>query len=237
MMDMLLSYRKFLLTMVLLLFVGCATIPKEVVELSYRTGEDMAALHESYSMLIQNYYEKMRDERIDYLDNVWYPKFQQNWMKKGNLIGIAKGEVIWSVEENRLIPTPPNADSKETLSTLSDWVNYALYAYEVKEESLLKPLEEAEEKIQMEVNRAFEQVMRANATVTAHLNSIRKVKQVQDQALEVMNIRDIRNNINDALIQASDTAASELERVRELDAGVDDLTKQVETLTEPKTNK
>lgn len=207
--------------------IGCASVPKEVVELSYWTGEDLASLYESYDKLIHEFYNKMRDERVAYLDDTWYPRFLQNWIENGELVAIAKGEKIWSDEEERLITTPPGTDPQETLRTLGDWVNFALYAYEDKEVTLLASLNEGEAALRQEVEKAFRQIMRANATITAHLNSIRKVQQVQDEALEALHIKDIRDRINDILVKASDEAARGLEEIRQLDEKKDDLTEQI----------
>lgn len=121
--DILHLRRRFLLAGLLLGIIGCASVPKEVVELSYRTGEDLAALYESYDKLIHEYYDKMRDQRVAYLDDTWYPRFLQNWMEGGELVAIAKGEKIWSDKDSTLIETPPGTDPQETLLTLHNWVD------------------------------------------------------------------------------------------------------------------
>ncbi len=226
------SNRRLFLIFLLIGIVGCASVPKEVVELSYRTGEDLTALHESYDKLIQMYFEKMRAERTAYLNDTWYPRFLENWMEHGQLVSVAKGEVIWSDEQEKLITTPPNTDPKEAFRTLQDWVNYALYAYDVKEEALLKLLNEEELALRQDVQMAFLRIIRANAVITAHLNSIRKVKEVQDEALEALYIKDLRGRINNTLINISDKAAKELNKIRRIDESVDDLDKQIKSLIE-----
>ncbi len=222
--------RLLLLISLLLGIIGCASVPKEVVELSYRTGEDIAALYQSYDKLIHEFYEKMRAERIAYLTDTWYPRFLLNWMEKGELVAIAKGEKIWSEEQEKLIPKPPDADPQETVQTLQDWVDYALYAYEVKEDVLLKPLNDGEMALRQEVESAFHQVIRANAVITAHLNSLRKVKEVQDQALEALRIKNLRDRINKFLFEASEKAAEGLQEIQKKDKELDDLTKQIDSL-------
>ena len=226
------SSRRFFLIFLLTGIVGCASVPKEVVELSYRTGEDLTALHESYDKLITMFFEKMRAERTAYLNDTWYPRFLENWMERGQLVSIAKGEVIWSDEQGDLIPTPPNIDPKEAFRTLRDWVDYALYAYDVKEEALLKPLNEEELALRRDVQMAFLRIMRANAVITAHLNSIRKVKEVQNEALEALYIKDLRSRINNTLINISDKAAKELKKIQRIDKSVDNLDEQIKSLIE-----
>ncbi len=233
--------RKFcyIVAILFLVIYGCATVPKEVVELSYRTGEDIAALYESYDKLIHDYFEIMQDERTAYLNDIWFPKFLKNWMKGGELVAVARGEKIWSEEKEELIQPSSsmssNDKSRETLNTIRDWVDYALYAYEVKEEMLLKPLEDDEKALRNDVKEAFQRVIRANATITAHLNSIRKVHEVQDEALEALNLKGLRDNINDVLIKASEKAASGLDEVQKADGKIDNFYEQIKSLTEEKT--
>jgi hypothetical protein len=221
----------FSLVLAFIGFASCSSVPKEVVELSYVMGNDLQAMNESYDKLIHQFYEDVRAERRTYLDATWYPRFLENWRDDGELMGIAKGERIWSEKDEALIDAPPGTDPVESLKTLNDWVSYALYAYEVKEKDLIKPLDEEEEKLREQVDKAFMNVMRANATITAHLNSLREVQEVQDEILEALDIKDLRNQINDMLVGASKRAADALEKIRSADAKVDNLTDQIESLT------
>ena len=54
-----------------------SALPKEIVELSYRTGEDLVALHQSYRTLIQQRFDDFRAERMNYLNNEWRPEFKK----------------------------------------------------------------------------------------------------------------------------------------------------------------
>jgi hypothetical protein len=199
------------------MLIGCATVPKDVVRLSDQVGKDLSALYVSYDLLIHEFYNQLRSERVAYLDEIWYPRFIQNWMEAGEVQAIAAGVKVWSDEEERLVPVSAETSSDETIRTMRDWLDYALYAYEVKKDSLLVPLNREEEALRRDVNHAFRQVMRANATVTAHLNSIRKVKSVQGEALTALNIKELRDRIISSLANASERAEEALKRIREKD--------------------
>ena len=217
------NFRIFVSMVLIGIVHGCGTVPKEVVELSYVTGNDIQSVYVSYDTLIHQFYENMRSQRRAYLDDVWYPRFLENWRDDGELIAIAKGEKIWSDKENKLIPTPVDSDSVEQLNTLNDWVSYALYAYEVKEGSLLGPLNTEEETLRHQVKESFDTLIKANAIVTAHLNSLRKVQEVQDEALEALDLKSFRDHINDSLIHASEKADKALEKVKEADSKIENL--------------
>ena len=58
---------------------ACATVPQEAVELSYLIGRDMAALQQSYDLLLEQRFEDYRAQRTDYLENIWAPAFIAEW--------------------------------------------------------------------------------------------------------------------------------------------------------------
>lgn len=123
--------------------------------------------------------------------------------------------------------TPPGADPQENLETLGDWVQFALYAYTHKESLLVAPLDAAEDSLRADVAESFARLAAANAAITAHLNSLREVQEVQDGMLKALDIADLRDRINARLATASKDAAAALAKIRELDRKVPDLTSQI----------
>lgn len=213
--------------LLILLTAGCGSVPKEVVELSYVMGEDLQSINQSYDNLIHQFYNNLRDQRRAYIDDVWYPRFVENWRKDGELVAIAKEERIWSESEDKLVVVPAGSAPKESLAALNDWLDYALYAYEKKSEALLSPLDQEEETLRTEVRVAFARMTQANATITAHLNSLREIKEVEDQALKALNLKDLRDQINDQLVNASKKAKDGLDKIKEVDQKVDKFGKKL----------
>jgi hypothetical protein len=213
--------------LLILLTAGCGSVPKEVVELSYVMGEDLQSINQSYDNLIHQFYNNLRDQRRAYIDDVWYPRFVENWRKDGELVAIAKEERIWSESDDKLVVVPAGSAPKESLAALNDWLDYALYAYEKKSEALLSPLDQEEETLRTEVRVAFARMTQANATITAHLNSLREIKEVEDQALKALNLKDLRDKINDQLVNASKKAKDGLDKIKEVDQKVDKFGKKL----------
>lgn len=199
------------------LLSSCASVPKEVVELSYITGKDIQSIQSSYTTMITQFYDGLRDQRRDYLDNKWFPRFLHNWRDDGRLIDVVKGNVIYSEERNDFIPTPPGTSEQQKFQNLSDWVNEAIFAYERKEQELFSPLNEEEAQLLVQVNESFERLIRANATVTAHLNSLNQLQQAQDEAFAALGIENIRNEITVTLSNASKRAKEALDKIEEAD--------------------
>ena len=200
-----------------LLFADCTTVPKEVVVLSYRMGEDLSALQASYLNLVHRFFGTLREERTRYLDEEWTPVFIKDWCLKGRLLDVAKGDIVWSDEAGNFVKPIQGKEKEGLLFTVRSWSLAAVKKIEAKKDALLEPLDDQEAQLVSWVNDAFERFFRGNAVITAHLNSLRKVQEVQDDALAALHLKDLRDKINDALATASDTAITTLEGIKKAD--------------------
>ena len=113
------------------------------------------------------------------------------------------------------------------MNTVLGWADTAVYFIEQKRSQLIEPLNEEEKRLRDDVREAFARVIRGNAHITAHLNSLRKVHEVQDEMLDALDIKDLRDRINDVLVKASQTAVTGLEEIRMADGLVDESVKKL----------
>jgi hypothetical protein len=203
-----------------LLIPGCSSVPKEVVELSYLMGEDISAIHTSYNALIHEHFEGFKNERIRYLNEEWTPKYIATWIEDGRLRDVVKGDVVWSEEKGDFIKPVSGKEEQGLLATVRFWSQAAVNEIEGKKEELLKPLNDQENTLAASINEAFDRLYRANATITAHLNSLRNVQEVQDNLLSAMHIKDLRDKIDSALINASGKAKEGLDAIKKADGFV-----------------
>jgi hypothetical protein len=192
---------------------ACATVPKEVVELSYVIGEDLTAVHASYRTLISAYFDALRDRTVTFLDTRWRPAYLRDFIEEGELVSMATAE-----------------DPQEVLMGVSVWAEVAIEEIESKRRELLDPIDAAEADLMKSVDEAFAQIIRGNATISAHLNSLRKVQEVQDEALEAVRLKDLRDRVNDGLVNASDMADRAIRELEEKGEVIDDLEERLETL-------
>lgn len=189
---------KALLIGVVVGFSACATVPKEVVELSYVVGQDLVSVHVSYQDLIHRYFDGLRLRATDFLEKEWTPTFLQDFIERGELVTKAQG-----------------SDPKQVLEDVQDWTEVAMEQIEQTRKELIDPIDKDEQALLSSVDEAFSELIRANATITAHLNSIRKVQQVQDDALAAMNLKDLRDRINDSLISASQQSEQAIKKMKQ----------------------
>lgn len=200
---------------------ACASVPKESVELSYLIGRDLRALQQSYDQMIVQRFADYRAQRNDYVDNVWAPAFIADWIRDGRLVDTARGVVVYDENRDDFVAPTQGQEQQQLLSTVYMWSDAAIFEISQKRARLLGPLDEDERRIRAEAQAAFDQVIQANAYVTAHLSSIRKVQELQDQALEALGVDDVVASLNVRLAQVSESARDGLERIREADGHLD----------------
>jgi hypothetical protein len=215
-----------LIALPLLGCTSCATVPKEVVELSYRVGQDLQSVQTSYQTLIHQHFDDLRERRLDYLNKEWAPRYVGNWVKDGRLQDVAKGAVVWSDDKQQFVQPTAGQEQAQLLVTIREWAQAAVDDIADKKAELLKPLDDKENSLTTSVNDAFAQLYRGNAAITAHLNSLRKVQQVQDDALAAVHLKDLRDKINGDLIKVSDEADQQMALVRKADG----IVKKAETI-------
>lgn len=196
---------------------GCASTPKEVVELSYTMGSDLAAVHKSYRDLVHDHFERFRAERIDYLNNTWKPAFIQDWTQKGRLVDIATGKTVWSRTTKQFVDPTSGKEAEQRLDSVQLWASNAIAQIQKKQKQLLDPLDKDEADMLRMVDDAFMRLDRANAAITAHLNSLRKVQEVQNEALSALKLKDLGDKINQALIDSSERAKTGLDEIQKAD--------------------
>jgi hypothetical protein len=175
---------------------GCATVPPEAARLSRTVGEDLTAVQASYRSLVHRHFSGLREQVNDYIDLRWRPVYLREFITRGELAKLAGA-----------------SDPVEVLEGVEDWVGIAMEEIEAKRRTMLDPISRQEDSLLTNVDEAFARLLRANAAVTAHLVSLRKVQAAQDQTLEDLRLRGLRDRINTGLVAASDSTAVYLERL------------------------
>jgi hypothetical protein len=191
-------FRTWSRVLTLLCLSACAPkVPPEVVELSYTVGQDLGALQASYRTLIDDHFDNLRSQRIRFLETEWRPVFLERYIAKTNL--------------QQIITSSTAADLPDILSL---WTAIALDTIKARSDSLTASLDRDQAALTQLVDQSFGNLMWANATITSHLNSVRKVQEVQDRALSALNLKDLRDRIDAGFVTASLTADSVLAAFR-----------------------
>lgn len=194
------------LLFVILLFMGCATVPKEVVELSYTVGDDIEAVQSSYKLLVNAYFDGLRTQTLIFFNEKWRPEYIRRYIKDGKLIE--------KVSDN---------DPDKVLIAVDVWAKIAIDTLEYRKATLITPINNDEKKLLATIDEAFANIIRSNAVITAHLNSIREVKELQDETLSGLGVKNLRDKINDGLIEASKRSKEMIIKFKEAEGMIPEI--------------
>ena len=183
---------------------GCATVPKEAVYLSYTLGEDLQQLHTGYRNTAKASFEQIRKRGLYAIKETWTPAFLKEFVVTGKLIEAAESKQFERVEF---------------------WARLAIVEIDSVRTSFLDSLQIKEDALLSQIDEAFGRVIRANASVTALVNSVKKVQDLQDKVLEEFGVKDIRDTINTGIVDASNFAEKHTEKIQNLTEKIEAKTK------------
>ncbi|MEK7315653.1 MAG: hypothetical protein AAB011_05695 [Candidatus Eisenbacteria bacterium] len=193
--------------------VGCASVPKESILLSQTIGDDLRAVHTSYTSLIRTHFASLRERSNTFLDTRWTPTYLREFIRDGELVALA---------------TDP--DPVQVLEGVGDWAEIAITEIESKRREILDPIDQDERALLASVDDAFGRLAQANAAVTAHLRSIRRVKESEDEALQSLRLRELRDSVTVHLAGASARTAKVIEELGKASGEIRDTAERKEEL-------
>jgi hypothetical protein len=82
------------------------------------------------------------------------------------------------------------------------------------------------------VNQSYENMVHANATITGYLESIRKVKDAQQEALHMIGLNNADSVATKALLNAADKVSEALAKAKDIDIKSDEAKKQFDEISE-----
>ncbi|MCT4646349.1 MAG: hypothetical protein N4A74_15280 [Carboxylicivirga sp.] len=213
-----------------LLLSGCASIPPESVQLSATLGNDLQSLHKSHRAFVILHYGKMKEQINQFVDDVYAPyaisqslKIEMEEFNVGNesLPGLIKE----ASEGN-------NVATKEVLLYMQDFLEITNEEIEAMRMELLQPVRQQERELLIKVDNAYSNAIQANATLTAHLKSIRKVKESQAEALQLIGLNNVHETITEYALKASGIVDEATQTAKKVDATSDEVLEKVDEIKE-----
>ena len=169
-----------------LVLSGCASVPKETVELSTAVGDDIRELHTGYRNTVGLYFAQVRQSGLAVIDETWVPAYLDSFVEDGGL---------------RDIVTEGNRDD------LYAWARAAIEDIDARRSEFVDSLNARETALLIKIDDAFARTINANANVTAYLKSLLKVEEMQDRVLQATGLKELRDEITKGLAEASRFAA------------------------------
>ena len=205
-------------TLVLIfLFHGCAGVPKESVELSVTLGRDLAEVHRSHRQLAIQYFVQIKNNINKFVDEVYRPYIIRKTIKDFQLI-------------ERIQKTAKANAKQDPLTVMEVFVTLVSEEIESYRQELSRPIEKKEQELLIAIDDAYQKLQNANAIVTGHLASVRRVHDAQAELLERSNLEDLRHKFIDEAVKLSDQIADLVEKGRKAGHNVQEIQRAVKEL-------
>lgn len=204
------------------LLAGCASVPSQSVELSAHVAQDLLAIKQGHVFYVNSFYDRLVFEANRAIDNEYTPA-----LIAAELNGAAGGALMKSLEEGRAggLPARKAVDFMQIFLTgIHDRVGH-------QRKIVLTPIEAARASAISQLESAYGNVVQANATITAYLSSLRKLREAQDAILAKAGVPNLQDEIAQRTATTSDDIDSLLTRARRGEVTVDQVTQTLEKLS------
>lgn len=214
------NFRKGIIVWFPIVFASCAVVPHETVTLSRKLGEDLKILHTSHVNAIDLQFNRMVSDINSFIDGVYGP-YVIHHVLSSELTNFNDGKpsIYGAIETAG--KTKGKKESDIALSEMSDFLIAAKEQIEEKRTELLTPVLTQKEEILKAINQSSENLIYANATITGHLESIRKVKEAQQDALKAVGLQHVDEITTNTLVQASDNINKAIQAGKKIDVQSD----------------
>ena len=216
--------------LLLLLMSSCASIPKETVTLSKTVGNDLQILHDSHYTTIKMYYDKIEDNINSFIENIYSPYIIHHVLKS-ELDKYKKGESsLYGIIENAG-KLGGKEETEEALNIMLEFTEAANQQISAKKNELLTPVLKQESEILAAIDRSYRNTIYANATLTAFLESTRKIKESQSEALSIAGLGGLDNTVTNKLVELSGFIDSAIKEGNAIDVKSDKTQQQIEEIS------
>lgn len=160
---------------------SCDVVPKEAVELSNTVGRDLEEVHRAHRALAELHFGSIENRVNMFVDETYRPAFIKAFATEFKLD--EKVLIILEKDPSKLLPV------------LTRFVETATKRIEKKRAELIEPIQKQKTDVIAEIDAAHRQIQAAQAVVTGHLASVRKVREVQNEILAKVGLKDIRQKV------------------------------------------
>jgi hypothetical protein len=191
----------------LIVFLGCAQVPKESVELSATVGRDIAEVYRAHRELAVILYNRIERDVNKFVDEVYGP-YQIQKLLQGEQKDFKEGkESLFLALDNAVKQLDNSRAQKDALDSMDVFVQVLRAEIEFYRAKLLKPVLEQEKQLLSAIDRSYNQIHYANSIVTGHLASIVKVHDAQAEVLKKFGVEGLREDVGENLANVSNEVA------------------------------
>ncbi len=119
---------------------------------------------------------------------------------------------------------------QDPLTVMEVFVTLVSEEIESFRQELLRPIEKTEQELLIAIDDSYQKLQNANAIVTGHLASVRRVQDAQAELLQRSNLEDLRHKFIDEAVKLSDQIADLVEKGRKAGQNVQEIQRAMERL-------
>lgn len=214
---------------IMFLVSACAVIPKETVTLSQTLGNDLVVLHNAHRNIVNIHFEKIKDDINSFVNDVYAP-YIINYVLKGELKSYKEGNPSLFGTIELAAQKQGKEESENALNEMSDFLTAARDQIESKRYELISPINTQENQILLAVDQSYENAIYANSTITGYLQSIRRVRGAQQEALSLLGLPGADTLMTNSLVKLSDQVDVALKKGKEINIKSDDAYSKLEEI-------
>jgi hypothetical protein len=207
------------------------SIPKETVMLSQTLGNDIAELKIAHTQMVEIHYSKVKSEINSFVDDVYTPFIIHNVLNSELKKHHSGGASLYGAIEDAGL-TKGKKESQKVLKEMSDFLQAAHHRIKLKRKELLDPVIQQEDQILKKVNQSYSNALHANSTLTAYLQSVRKVRGAQKEALSKIGLEGADEMFTESLIKLSQGVSKAVNQGKKIDLQSDDAFKKINEISE-----
>ncbi len=229
---------------VLVLVFGCASAPRETVELAEIVDRQIAEMQASHEKFVRLYYGKLRDDVDHFMEQKWIPQFLANvvegtgpsseqfrsdldmayrlatldWESAVQIKGIQDDDVKQAV---RGALEKAVAQERATLGmVLLDFSKAAQEQISRRRKSLVQPIDEQEGYVLDQLRAGYADLQRGSTAIKGYLMSVVDLVEQRDVILRKVGALETQRKMIDAAVALSEGAVRTLDAAEEADEGI-----------------
>jgi len=171
-------HRKLLAGVVMLAAVamaGCVSLPPETPQLSAEIGKQIIESRTSHLALLGQYMNEKRDRIDEFIAREWIPEFASQAFTRPAV------KEAW----DHIVSSNNKTERLEFIVGMGSRLQQRINA---KRQELIAPINELEQSLTARLNEHYDQMLAANSTLTAFLDSASAVKEREHRVLSSMKI-------------------------------------------------
>lgn len=225
--------KRAVVLVLMFIFLGCAQVPRESVELSTTVGRDIAEAYRAHRELAIILYTRMKSDINKFIDEVYAPYVIKELLEKDQARFQQGNALSLFSALNSAVQQPDNKNIQiKALDFMDIFVQKLRGRIESYRAELLKPVIDQEKRLLAAIDRSYNQIHYANSIVTGHLASVVKVHDAQDEVLKEFGLEGLRKDVAENLAKVSKEVASLVEKGKKAEEEIEKASETAQEKTE-----